>query len=159
MHIFLVPRQYNYWTASSDYSCHMYTEEIVLDLDCAEMNELECDPNLNCIWVEDFQLENCYGVSWDEQDCEALEGCSWWTSNYYGTSNCAGSYQLDTSYCEDISFLPGDANGDGVLNISDIILSVYFIINNQYDIDSDYNQDGIHNVIDIIESVNNIIGS
>ena len=76
-----------------------YCEEVEV-IECSEMNQLECINN-NCNWVEDFQIENCYGIAWNENDCESIQGCNWWTSSYYGTSNCAGSYQIDNSYCEE----------------------------------------------------------
>ena len=77
-----------------------YCQEVEI-IECSEMNQVECLNN-SCNWVEDIQIENCYGIAWNENDCESIQGCSWWTSNYYGTSNCTGSYQIDNSYCEDI---------------------------------------------------------
>ena len=68
---------------------------------CSDMNQLQCASSGECEWVEDTQIENCYGIAWNEQDCEEVEGCTWWTSSYYGTANCAGSYEANNSYCED----------------------------------------------------------
>ena len=210
---------------------------------CSDMNQLQCASSGECEWVEDTQIENCYGIAWNEQDCEEVEGCTWWTSSYYGTANCAGSYEADNSYCEDagmldcsemnesecsnddsceweediewgscedltpiwnvayycddlstnsdncytytcyggsygswgtccggdpyvidnnsycadISFIPGDSNGDGSLNVTDIVLIVDLILSAVYDEYSDMNQDGILNIIDVVELVNVIL--
>ena len=149
---------YIYRNFSSDYTCHIYNQEIQMN-ECSEMNETVCNNNDNCEWVEDFQTENCYGIAWNEQDCEEVDGCNWWISNYYGTSNCTGSYQVDNSYCEEVSYIPGDTNGDGNLNVSDIVLIVDLILYSQYDEYSDINQDGILNIIDIVELVNLILSN
>ena len=199
---------------------------------CADMNQLQCFSSDECEWVEDIQIENCYGIAWNEQDCEEVEGCTWWTSNYYGTANCAGSYeannsycedigtlecsemndqqcinsnscewsesiqyyscsqfnssdqcnsyseygcytswnsttweddcngpsfQIDNSYCSEINFIPGDSNGDGSINVNDIVLIVDLILSATYDEYSDMNQDGILNIIDVVELVNTIL--
>ena len=51
----------------------------------------------------------------------------------------------------------GDVNGDGVLNVGDIVLIVGLILNSGYDNYADMNQDGILNVIDVIDLINTIL--
>ena len=54
--------------------------------------------------------------------------------------------------------LPGDLNGDGVLNILDIISAINIILNNGYDITADINEDNSVDVLDIILMTNILIG-
>ena len=54
--------------------------------------------------------------------------------------------------------LPGDLNGDGVLNILDIISAINIILNNDYDITADINEDNSVDVLDIILMTNILIG-
>ena len=68
-----------------------------------------------------------------------------------------GTYQNDSSYCQE-SYIPGDANSDGYLNVSDVVLIVDSILNSQYNEYSDVNQDGVLSVIDIIDLINIILG-
>ena len=52
----------------------------------------------------------------------------------------------------------GDINGDGNINVVDIVLLVNLILNNnEYNSDADLNNDQVLNVIDIVELVNIII--
>jgi hypothetical protein len=69
---------------------------------CDSLTILQCNVNSECEWIENLQMEDCYGMAWSEQNCEAIEGCTWWTSNYYAASNCSGQYQANNSYCEEI---------------------------------------------------------
>ena len=69
-----------------------------------------------------------------------------------------GTWTSDNGYCEDISFVPGDTNGDGFLNVSDVVLIVQTILSGEYDLFSDYNQDGIINITDVIGIINTILG-
>ena len=54
-------------------------------------------------------------------------------------------------------FYLGDANGDGVLNVLDIVMIVNIILNSEYDLSSDYNQDGVLNVLDVVGIMNEIM--
>ena len=51
----------------------------------------------------------------------------------------------------------GDINGDGGINIFDIIIITQLIINNDYDMNGDMNQDNQLNVLDILLIVNIIL--
>ncbi len=52
----------------------------------------------------------------------------------------------DDGSCE----IPGDINGDGQINIIDIVMAVDLILGNNYDVVGDMNEDGQLNVIDIV---------
>ena len=53
--------------------------------------------------------------------------------------------------------MPGDINGDTAVNVQDVILTVNFILQNQYDSSADLNEDGGVNVQDVILIMNIIL--
>jgi hypothetical protein len=59
------------------------------------------------------------------------------------------------------AFIPGDANGDGLVNVTDIVATVNYIMDNPSDNfnkdAADLNGDGIVNVTDIVQMVNIIM--
>ena len=60
-----------------------------------------------------------------------------------------------------LAIIPGDANGDGLVNVTDIVSTVNFIMEkpsqdfNEYA--ADLNDDGVVNVTDIVKMVNIIM--
>ena len=150
---------------SSDYTCHIYNEEIQIN-ECSEMNESKCSNDGGCEWIEDIEIINCSTLStsgWGPGSCEYYYPDCYNYLDYGGwygswTTECGGgTAQIDNSYCEEVSFIPGDMNDDGSLNISDIVLMVDLILNLEFYDYSDMNQDGILNIMDIIELVNRIL--
>ena len=57
---------------------------------------------------------------------------------------------------EDI-FIVGDLNQDNLVNVSDIIILINYILQNEYESLADLNEDGILNVLDVIALVNVIL--
>jgi len=57
------------------------------------------------------------------------------------------------------SGIQGDLNGDGVIDILDIIALVNMILNGEYSIVADLNEDGVVNILDIIIYVNIILSN
>ena len=58
-----------------------------------------------------------------------------------------------------ISFgMLGDINGDGFLNVLDVVLIVNQILSNEYYESSDLNSDDALNILDIVQLVNLILG-
>ena len=61
------------------------------------------------------------------------------------------------------NFLPvennifGDINGDSVINIQDIVLTVNLVMSGEYNSSADLNSDGVINVLDIVQIVNIIL--
>ena len=51
----------------------------------------------------------------------------------------------------------GDINGDSVINIQDIILTVNLVLQNNYNSSADLNIDGAVDVLDIVQLVNLIL--
>ena len=63
----------------------------------------------------------------------------------------------DGNYCPFTGLL-GDVNGDGILDILDIIMMVGIILgNNPFSYSADMNSDGIVNILDVIALVNSIL--
>ncbi len=48
----------------------------------------------------------------------------------------------------------GDINGDGVLNVLDIVMLANMVLENEYDEVADVNQYGVLNVLDIVTLAN-----
>ena len=61
-------------------------------------------------------------------------------------------------YSSDYIILSGDMNGDGVLNVNDIVLIVNSIMGGVYNANGDINQDGILNILDIVTISTIILG-
>ena len=131
-----------------------FCEEIEI-LECSEMNQLQCIQDSSCGWVQDIEMANCYNLSWDEQECLS-NGCNYSCTSYYGCW-CSGEYEINNSYCEEVNFMLGDTNGDGYLNVIDVVMIVDLILNAEYDIYADINQDDLLNVMDVVELLSIIL--
>ena len=55
--------------------------------------------------------------------------------------------------------LLGDINGDTLINIQDIILTINLILSNEYNDAADLNSDGVLNILDVVQLVNIILGN
>jgi len=134
-------------------------------LECFEIDyELQCNQESECEWEETITYGNCSNYN-NGSSCDANSNCYWdlCYGGYYGSwSHCCrgGTYEIYSGSCEEyeISYIPGDANSDGYLNVSDVVLIVDSILNSQYNEYSDVNQDGVLSVIDIIDLINIILG-
>ena len=59
--------------------------------------------------------------------------------------------------CQEFIFT-GDINGDNIINIQDIVLTVNLVMGGEYNwFDADLNSDGVTNVLDIVQIVNIIL--
>jgi len=56
-----------------------------------------------------------------------------------------------------INTLNGDLNGDGIVNVLDIVQTVNLVLTNEYEENGDLNEDGIVNILDIVQLVNIIL--
>ena len=63
----------------------------------------------------------------------------------------------DGNYCP--SSVLGDVNGDGIVNILDIVNAVNIVLLGSYQVEADLNSDGLVNVVDVIQLVNIILSS
>jgi hypothetical protein len=51
----------------------------------------------------------------------------------------------------------GDVNGDSLINVQDIVLTVNLVMTGEYNSSADLNSDGVINVLDIVQIVNIIL--
>ena len=56
-----------------------------------------------------------------------------------------------------INSLDGDANGDGMLNILDLVIIANMVLANDYNTIADMNDDGFLNILDLVLLVNIIL--
>ncbi|MBA93766.1 MAG: hypothetical protein CMG47_01705 [Candidatus Marinimicrobia bacterium] len=85
-----------------------------------------------------------YHLMGDVEICEALIEIPDTASDFQTTLNCEQQ-------------LPGDINGDTLINVQDVILAVNFVLSNQYDSNADLNSDGSVNVQDVVLILNLIL--
>ena len=136
---------------------------------CSEMDEIGCNNNNSCDWIDSTETGSCSSLSLSVCDYpeygSCYSDCTNWGNYYngmfcYGTMYCTGgSYLLDNSYCEEIEYFTGDINQDNIINIQDVIIIINLILSAEFDSLADINNDGIVNVLDIIEIVNIILSN
>ena len=89
----------------------------------------------------------------DESECvPSWCGCDGFYGDWFCTEDCGGGSCVESG-------LLGDLNGDGVINVMDIVLAVDAILHAEYDPMGDINGDGQLNIVDIVIFVNLILGS
>ena len=132
---------------------------------CDDLLEIQCHSNSSCEWVENIQTGWCGNLN-NASACYQYDNChwscqgGWYLGNCYGTYGCGGGYyQADNSYCELLPYTPGDTNGDGYVNISDVVIMVEYVLNEEYDYYCDVNSDGMLNVVDIVETIESILNN
>jgi len=139
-----------------------YCEEIEI-LECSQYNELQCNADSSCNWIDDYYWDNCsnYNSSTSCSTANSNGGnCNWsWNSTLWQDTCSGGSFQADASYCDESPYLLGDATGDFSINILDVIQIVNLILNNQYNMTVDMNNDNQLNVLDVILVVDIILGN
>jgi len=72
-----------------------------------------------------------------------------WSAKNYITDVIAANYEMSIS---------GDINGDQIINVQDIILTINLILANENNEAADINSDGIVNILDVVQLVNMILG-
>ena len=107
-----------------------------------------------------YKFRNGFYDYWDSpgwepnlpQEC----GFGQWSDRQFTFSNTdlvLGPYFFGSCEISEASNLQGDVNNDGSLNISDIVLIVSTIIDNEYNPIADFNSDGFVDVIDIVQII------
>jgi len=98
----------------------------------------------------------------DSADIEEIteNGSTVWSYSQSGNnSNIARAQKYSLDYFDQIDdSILGDINGDGVLNILDIVSLVNLVLASSYDNNADINQDNTLNILDIVSLVNLILG-
>ena len=78
---------------------------------------------------------------------------------FFADSDDLGEAQIeyDITVGSGSSCLLGDSNGDGALNVLDVVLLVNLVLAPSYEECADLNSDGMLNVLDIVTLVNLIV--
>ncbi len=108
-------------------------------------------------------------VSYDVSEGEHTFKWSYVKDGAGGSTDCDNTDCADAAWIDDIVFPPiyieggegmvGDLNGDGALNVLDIIIMVNVILEVEpFNPAADLNGDGIVNILDIVQLVNLILG-
>ena len=119
-----------------------------------------CDESIGeCGECEDGDIDNsnpcnpmeCYNGQWIEIniDCAEQEGVP-----------CEGGVYIPPAEgeCCSICVLIGDTNGDGILNVLDVVTMVSLVLGGGYAAAADMNGDGTLNVLDVVLLVGIILG-
>ena len=77
--------------------------------------------------------------------------------HYVGKTIFADGVFRAQKYSSDYIILSGDVNGDGIINILDVVQVVNLILINEYDDSGDLNEDGIINILDLVQLANIIL--
>ena len=116
-----------------------------------------------------YQSETNGDSPWKHATYEVLEGTHTFTWNYVkdgagGATDCDNTSCEDAAFIDDLKFpvaepsgIPGDLNGDGVINVLDVIITVNLILDEGYDQLGDLNGDNAVNVLDIVALINIIL--
>ena len=105
---------------------------------CGSLSQTECNMTSGCYW-------DC--TNWGDY----YPFC-------YGIYTCmGGTFENDNSYCEEINFPIGDINLDFFVNIQDVLVLINLILINESSYNADVNGDGGLNVLDIIDLVHIIL--
>ena len=113
-----------------------------------------------------FRLPNGNTLITDADSAEIFEvdsdGNELWNYNYPGNSNVmiARAQKYGYDHFDNIGGISGDVNGDEIVNVLDIILTVNIILGAaEFNQSADVNEDTIVNVLDIVALVNIILGT
>ena len=97
----------------------------------------------------------------DSADIEEVteSGSVVWSYSQSGTNaNIARAQKYPVDYFDAIDDgIAGDINGDGILNILDIVSLVNLILTGNYEASGDINGDDLLNILDIVSLVNLIL--
>ena len=101
-------------------------------------HDANSDQDCNGICFGEDTIDECGICSGDNSECS---GCTDENANNYDSNAI-----IDDASCQYI----GDINIDGEINITDIVISVYLVLENEYDQLADINFDSMVNVVDIV---------
>ena len=129
--------------------------------DCSAMPYAQCiDGSCTSAYCMSDNPAGCFQTGCDEgyeciidpNECvPSWCGCDGFYGDWFCTEDCGGGSCIESSFL-------GDLNGDGVINVMDIVLAVDAILHSEYDPMGDINGDGQLNVVDIVQLVNIILG-
>ena len=135
---------------SSEVPCDQNEDcERVEDIEIGQCSQFDNSENSctgypgECYWDEDITYGSCNGYDNSQWACNNAQGCYW--DCYYGycgcngqeitgvDTECIGQYEINNSYCDEVSYSHGDTNGDGSLNIVYLVGIANFILLSEYE--------------------------
>ena len=81
------------------------------------------------------------------------------TTEWTYSGNLIAARAIKYSYDYFDNTLSGDLNGDGAVNVLDVISVVNLVLENEYQVTGDLNNDGEVNILDIVALVNIILST
>ena len=144
---------------------------------CVDENGVEIDgtsmPSLQGYPDCEEPLEECFdfsgidfglctmvlGVGLLNDECSYISGCDWTIDGIDYSDLFFDSIEKCEDNCIDDNLIDlGDLNGDGIINVVDIVMLVNIILNGEeYYPVADLNSDGTINVVDIVSLVNLVL--
>jgi hypothetical protein len=130
--------------------CHPF-DPVLSEYDCCGVCGGDNSQCSNCCGMPfpDNCSEACYedycGVCDDIPENDCVQDCAGTWGGDAVVDEC-GVCGGDNTSCQQL----GDINGDGTINVIDIVMVVDLILNDDYDVVGDVNEDGQLNVIDIV---------
>lgn len=111
-----------------------------------------------------YKFRNGFYNYWDSSGWEPNLppecGFGQWSDRQFTFENqnlVLGPYIFGSCEISDTSNLLGDINGDYIINIQDIVITVNLVMSEEYNSTVDFNDDSIINVLDIVQLVNIIL--
>ena len=107
------------------------------------------------VWSEPVTLTTS-GNAKSDMSTGKGQGCLFivWAENGNIYAHCL---REDGSLGSPDSYILGDVNNDGIINVLDVVMIVNIVLSNEYNELADFNNDSIINVLDVVQLVNIIL--
>ena len=123
-------------------------------------NECE-EPSEECFDFTSLDFGQCtmvLGVGYIDSECSYVSGCGWILNGIDYSDVFYDSMESCDEACDSGGLIDvGDINGDGGLNILDIVIMINMILDDEYDVIADLNEDNNVNILDVVRLVNIIL--
>ena len=117
----------------------------------------EMGNNLSDSWEGINQYSNMVIEELNNLNWNGYQTVNSWFSNPQLNSNNQWIYNINLLGKISVSVLLGDLNGDGILNIIDVVQQVNLVLIGEYNSTGDLNSDGTVDILDIVQLVNIIL--
>ena len=117
----------------------------------------EMGNNLSDSWEGINQYSNMVIEELNNLNWNGYQTVNSWFSNPQLNSNNQWIYNINLLGKISVSVLLGDLNGDGILNIIDIVQQVNLVLADEYNSTGDLNSDSTVDILDIVQLVNIIL--
>ena len=125
-----------------------------IDNECEEYFE-EC---FDFTGIDFGACEMVLGIGYVDGECSYVSGCGWILNGIDYFDAFYSSMEECDEICDSVDLIDiGDINGDGEINVLDIVLMVNTILDGEYDSLADINEDDVVDILDIVRLVNIIL--